>query len=120
VDSVVIVTGRLDHKERGQTKLVAQQIESFEPSADELARARAARSTEPIVLQIDAAAFGASLVDELKSLFENFPGESEVRLEMQTRDGLRRLRFGDGYKVRDSAALHAELDALLGAGARAA
>ena len=73
-----------------------------------------------LVLQITAAEFGATLVDELKAVFEAFPGESEVMLEMQTRDGLRRLRFGDGYRVRPSAALHAELDALLGAGARAA
>jgi DNA polymerase-3 subunit alpha len=120
VDSVVIVTGRLDHKERGQTKLVAQEIELFQPSEDEVARARAARHSEPIVLHINAGAFGASLVDELKSVFENFPGENEVMLEMETRDGTRRLRFGDGYRVKPSAALHAELDALLGSSARAA
>jgi hypothetical protein len=41
-------------------------------------------------------------------------------LEMQTREGKRRLRFGDGYRVQPSAALRAELDALLGLGARAA
>jgi DNA polymerase-3 subunit alpha len=72
------------------------------------------------VLELDAAAFGASLVDELKAVFESFPGESEVLLQMQTREGQRRLRFGDGYKVRDSAALRAELDTLLGSGAQAA
>jgi DNA polymerase-3 subunit alpha len=120
VDSVVLVRGRLDHQERGQTKLVAHEVTSFEPSEDEVSRARVARSTEPIVLRIDAAAFGASLVDELKAVFANFPGEAEVMLEMQTRDGLRRLRFGDGYRVQPSAALRAELDALLGLGARAA
>jgi DNA polymerase-3 subunit alpha len=116
----VLVRGRLDHQERGQTKLVAHEVTSFEPSEDEVSRARVARSTEPIVLRIDAAAFGASLVDELKAVFANFPGEAEVMLEMQTRDGLRRLRFGDGYRVQPSAALRAELDALLGLGARAA
>ena len=41
-------------------------------------------------------------------------------LEMETREGTRRLRFGDGYRVKPSAALDAELDALLGSGARAA
>jgi DNA polymerase-3 subunit alpha len=120
VDQVLLVRGRLDHKEGGQTKLVAQEVEPFEPSEDELARARAARSAEPVVLTIDAAAFGAELLEELKAVFENFPGQAEVLLEMRTRQGLRRLRFGDGYRVQPSAGLHAELDSLLGAGARAA
>jgi DNA polymerase III subunit alpha len=120
VDSVLVVRGRLDHKERGQTKLLVQELERFEPTEDELARARAARAPGPLVLRIHAADFGASLVDELKNVFEHFPGDSEVQLEMQTRDGMRRLRFGDGYKVTQSAALEAELDVILGSGARAA
>jgi DNA polymerase-3 subunit alpha len=120
VDGVLIVRGRLDHQERGQTKLIAQEIERFEPSADEVAQARAARASKPIVLPIKAAAFDASLIDELKSVFEAFPGETEVMLKMETREGPRQLRFGDAYRVRDSAALHAELDTLLGTGAQAA
>ena len=32
VDKRVIVKGRLDHKERGETKLVVQEIEPFEPT----------------------------------------------------------------------------------------
>ena len=120
MDTVIVVRGRLDHQERGQTKLIAQEVERFEPSEDEVARARAARDEGPIVLRIHAAEFGASLVDELKAVFENFPGEAEVVLEMKTRDGIRRLRFGEGYRVRRSAALHAELGTLLGTGAQAA
>ena len=122
VDSIVLVRGRLDHKERGQTKLVAQGVERFEPSDDEVAKARVAKAKaqEPIVLRIHADAFGPALIDELKSVFENFPGEEEVTLEMETRQGTRRLAFGDGYRVRRSAALRAELDSLLGPGALAA
>ncbi len=120
VDTVLIVKGRLDHQERGQTKLIAQEVEAFEPSEDEVARARRTRAPQPIVRQINAGEFGPGLVDELKAVFEHFPGDSEVVLEMETRQGLRRLRFGDDYRVRDSAALRAELDAALGAGARAA
>ncbi len=120
VDSVLVVRGRLDHKERGQTKLMVQELETFEPSDDELARARAARAPGPLVLRIHAADFGASLVDELKSVFESFPGDSEVQLEMETREGMRRLKFGHGYRVTQSAALDAELDLVLGSGARAA
>lgn len=119
-DSIVIVRGRLDHQERGQTKLIANEVEIFEPSEDEVAKARVARAPQPIVLRINAGEFGPSLVDEMKTVFEHFPGEAEVMLEMETSEGTRRLRFGDGYRVRPSAALRAELDALLGSSARAA
>jgi len=69
---------------------------------------------------VNAAQFGPSLVEELKAIFQHNPGEAEVELEMETREGTRRLRFGSGYRVRPSAALDAELDAVLGAGSRAA
>ena len=119
-DAVVIVKGRLDHKGRGDTKLVAQEVELFQPSEDEVAKARAARDTGPLRLQIDAAAFGVMLIEELKGILANFPGDSEVLLVMKTREGTRELRFGREYHVRRSAGLDAELDALLGAGSRAA
>jgi hypothetical protein len=46
----------------------------------------------------------------------NFPGESEVVIELSTRQGPRRLRLGENFKVtRQDASLHAELDRLLGA-----
>jgi DNA polymerase-3 subunit alpha len=120
VDAVVTVRGRLDHKDRGQTKLIAQEVELFEPSEDEVARARKARGSDPLVIPIEAAAFATTVIDELKTVLENFPGEAEVMLEMQTREGLRKLRFGEDYRVRRSAALDAEIDALLGSGAQAA
>jgi len=42
-------------------------------------------------------------------------------LEMHTRTGLRRLKFGDNYKVKArDAGFKAELDALLGAATPAA
>ena len=72
------------------------------------------------MLQVDAAEFGPRLIEELKSVFEIFPGESEVLLEMDTREGTRRLRFGTDYRVTPSPALRAELDQLLGPRALAA
>ena len=55
------------------------------------------------------------MVDDLRELFERYPGETEFVLEMHTRTGLRRLKFGDGYRVQArDAGLRAELDALLG------
>src|SRR5207247_1699503 len=40
VDEVVIVKGRVDHKEAGKTCLVVQSLEPFAPSQEELDRAR--------------------------------------------------------------------------------
>ena len=53
-------------------------------------------------------------------MFASFPGETEVLLEMETREGTRRLRFGREYRVAPSQALRAELDQLLGPKALAA
>jgi DNA polymerase-3 subunit alpha len=122
VDAVVVVRGRVDHKERGETKLVVQEAERFEPDAGELQRASAAasRRDEPLVLRINAADFRPTLVEELKGVFDHFRGETEVLLEMETREGVRRLRFGSDYRVRPSSGLRAELDVLLGPGVMAA
>ena len=38
-DAIVIVRGRLDHKDRGETKLVVQEAQRFEPNAAEVERA---------------------------------------------------------------------------------
>jgi DNA polymerase-3 subunit alpha len=120
-DAVVVVRGRVDHKERGETKLVVQEAERFEPGPDEIkAAAIAPRRDEPIVLEINAADFAPILLEELKAVFDHFPGETEVMLRMQTREGARTLRFGSDYKVRDSSALRAELDGVLGPGVMAA
>ncbi len=121
-DAIVIVRGRLDHKGRGDTKLVAQEVELFQPTEDEVAKARAARERDhgPLRLHIEASAFGVSVVEELKTILGHFPGDSEVLLVMKTRQGLRELQFGREYRVRRSAGLDAEIDALLGSAARAA
>ncbi len=41
-DAVVLVRGRIDHKDRGETKLVVQEAERFEPDSEEIARGDAA------------------------------------------------------------------------------
>jgi DNA polymerase-3 subunit alpha len=117
------VRGRVDHKEPGETKLVVSEAEPFEPAPDELRAARARkRPADPdeLVLRINAGDLAPTLLDQLKSVFANFPGEIEVLLEMQTREGVRRLRFGRDYRVSSSQGLRAELDTLLGSQAIAA
>ena len=123
LDRVVLVRGRVDHKGRGEMSLVVSEAEPFEPGEDELAAARAkakARNPDKIVLRVDAGEFGPQLLEDLKSVFGAFPGNCEVQLEMQTREGTRRLRFGSDYSVTPSPALHAELHQLLGPRALAA
>ena len=39
-DAVVVVRGRVDHKDRGETKLIVQEVERFEPSARRSSRRR--------------------------------------------------------------------------------
>ncbi len=124
VDRVLLVRGRVDHKGRGETSLVVAEAESFEPGADEVsaARRRAQERERParVVLRLDAARLEPGLVADLKAIFECFPGTSEVLLEMDTKEGTRRLRFGPDYRVDPTPALRAELDELLGSRAIAA
>jgi len=117
-DSIVIVRGRVDHKDREKTCLVAQQIERFEPSDEEVREAEeeAAKvvvAPSALRLRIDAAGLTATSLGELKDLLSGFPGESEVVIELSTSVGPRRLRLGPDFRVTRSAGLHAELDALL-------
>ena len=117
-DAVLLVRGRVDRKDRGEIKLVVFDAETFEPTSDEVetAKEEIRKLAEPVrfPLQLDAAAYDPSIIEELKSVFSNFPGEAEVVLEMKTREGVRRLRFGSAYRVDASVGLRAEIEELLG------
>jgi DNA polymerase III subunit alpha len=121
LDSVVLVRGRVDHKDAAKTCLVVQEAEKFEPSEQEIAAAREQAKAipvgpPPVRLRLDPTVLPATIIDDLKQLIATFPGESDVVLEMRTSRGPRTLRFGADYRVAASnAALHAELDELLGA-----
>ncbi len=121
LDSVVLVRGRVDHKDAAKTCLVIQEAERFAPSEEEVEAARAkARALPtgpvPVRLRLDATALPASIVEELKHVLASYPGESDVVLDMHTTSGQRRLKLGADYRVAaTNAALRAELDHLLGA-----
>ncbi|MFL5819840.1 MAG: DNA polymerase III subunit alpha [Solirubrobacteraceae bacterium] len=124
-DRIVLVRGRVDHKDAATTCLIVQEAEAFAPGVDEVeaARGRAARpvaAPEPVHLRLDAGRLPASVLGDLKHLLENFPGDCEVVLEMQTSSGRRRLRLGPDYRVSPSSSLRAELHQLLGEAALAA
>jgi hypothetical protein len=118
-DSIVLVRGKVDHKDRDTTCLIAQQVERFEPTEKEVldAQVQAAKpalTPSALKLHLDATALPASVLGELKELLSGFPGESDVVIELSTTVGHRRLKLGPSYRVSHSAGLHAELDALLG------
>jgi DNA polymerase-3 subunit alpha len=121
-DAIVLVRGRVDHKEAGKSCIIVQDAERFDPSENEIEKAKekvaamaAAAVPVPLRRAVDAARLQATVIDELRDLFERYPGDAEFVLEMHTRAGVRCLRFGDGYKIAGrNGALSAELDRLLG------
>ena len=135
-DAIVIVRGRVDHKDRGETKLVVQEAQRFEPDAAEVERA--ARNAPPVTrggnggggagggstiggpfqFTIPAAkAADPVVVDELKALFEDHKGESEVHFVVELSGGPKTLHMGEKYKVQQSPNLRYEIEQLLGSDA---
>ncbi|HUR84683.1 MAG TPA: DNA polymerase III subunit alpha [Solirubrobacteraceae bacterium] len=125
VDSVVVVRGRVDHKDADKTCLVVQTAEPFEPTPEEVEKAKAAAATRkvgplPLHVRLAAARLPASVIDDLKHLLANYPGECEVVLEVQmSGGGPRTLRLGPSYKVAPTPTLRAELEQVLGPAALA-
>ena len=123
-DAIVLVRGRLDHKDRGETKLVVQEAQRFEPDQAEIASAAkkvTALPSGPFEVAVDVNKLGRpGFMDELKSLFEDHKGEADVHLVMQTSDGPKKLKIGEGYRVQVSPNLRYELSQLLGSDAIAA
>jgi DNA polymerase-3 subunit alpha len=121
-DQIVLVRGTVDHGENGKVCVKVADVTPFNPSEAEIERARdqaaalaAARAPRPLHLRVDAGRLPASVIDELKRIFDDFPGDSEVVLEVHTGTGLRRLRFGEQFRVNGhNAALKAELNRVLG------
>jgi DNA polymerase III subunit alpha len=118
-DSIVLVRGRVDHKDRDKTCIIAQQVEQFAPSVEEVREAhelaaQPAATPAALRLRLDAASLPASVLGELRELLAGFPGDSDVVIELRTSVGHRRLKLGSQFRVARTASLHAELDSLLG------
>jgi DNA polymerase III subunit alpha len=122
VDQVVLVKGRVDHKEAGKTCVVVQSVDRFAPTDQEIERANgaararsAAQATaaQPIRLQVDAARLPASAIEDVKDIIETNRGPAEVVLEMLTSAGTRILRLGEAYRVQHTPGVRAELEQAL-------
>jgi DNA polymerase III subunit alpha len=114
VDRIVLVRGRVDHKEAGETKLIAQEVEPFEPSPEEVLRAAEAAAAEPVVSRLTlhvSPGVPDSFLEELKEVVGHHRGEHEVLLAV----GERRLLLGTDWRVSADSACRAELSGLAGA-----
>ena len=119
VDQVVLVRGRVDHKEAGKTCLIAQTVEVFAPGEQEIAEARKQAETDaktavtlsrPVHARVDVANLPSSAIEDIKQLVEDYSGPAEIVLDIDTPTGLRRLRLGEAFRVQNTPTLRAELE----------
>ena len=104
VDRILVVKGRVDHKQEGETKLIALEVSAFEATPER----------REVRLKVDARKAPAGIVRELAAVVKDFPGEAPVILALETSVGQRTLHFGPEYRVRPVPDFFAEVKALLG------
>jgi DNA polymerase III subunit alpha len=113
LDKIVIVRGRVDHKEAGETKLVAQEVTPFEPTEEEVLQAAEQAGVETAAPRLTlhvSPGVPDSFIEELKEVVSHHPGEHELLLAV----GERRLLLGDGFRVSASNVCRSELSGLQG------
>jgi DNA polymerase-3 subunit alpha len=103
-DRILVVKGRVDHKQAGETKIVAMEVKPFESVA----------VRKEVRLRIDARQAPAGLIRELAALVRDFPGDAPVYVALETSLGERTLALGPDYRVKPDADFFAEARALLG------
>ncbi len=117
-DAVVLIKGKVDHKDASRTCIVVSSVDRFEPSDEELARAEreAERVVVPAALRIrlDAGVVQPDVIADLREVLASFPGDSEVVVELESALGARRFRLSADFRVQRTAGLHSELAQLLG------
>jgi len=100
-DAVVIVKARVDARD-DQPKLIAMDIEPFEPMSGE---------AFPLRVKVAAAALSEALIEELKRVLADHPGDSPVLLHLGERQV---LRLPEAWTVEVVPPLLAELRVMLG------
>ena len=103
-DRILVVKGRVDHKQQGETKLVAMEVSAFE----------AVNERTEVRFALDAREAPAGVIRELARLVREFPGESPVYLSLDTSEGPKTYALGPDYRVRPDADFLAEARSLLG------
>jgi len=104
LDNVLVVKGRVDHKQEGETKLIAMEISPFEATPER----------REVVLRVDATKAPAGLVRSLATVVKEFPGETPVVVAISTSQGETTLALGPDYRVKPEPDFFAEVKSLLG------
>jgi DNA polymerase-3 subunit alpha len=108
-DAVLVVKGRVDHKQQGETKLIALEVAAFE----------AVPERREVRLKVDARSAPAGVIRELAGVVRDFPGEAPVYVDCVTSAGPKSYAFGPQFKVQPAPDFYAEVKALLGESALA-
>ncbi len=103
-DAVLVVKGRVDHKQQGETKLIALEIAGFEATPER----------REVRLKVDARSAPAGVIAELAHVVRGFPGEAPVYVDLVTSLGPKLLELGPDYRVRPDPDFFAEVRQLLG------
>jgi DNA polymerase III subunit alpha len=104
-DAVLVVKGRVDHKQQGETKLVALEVTRFEATPER----------REVRLQVDARSAPAGVIRELALVVRDFPGDAPVYVDLVTSVGPRLLELGPDYRVDPQPDFFASVRHLLGA-----
>jgi DNA polymerase-3 subunit alpha len=103
-DRILVIKGRVDHKQQGETKLIALEVSGFEAVPDR----------REVRFRIDARRAPAGVIRELARLVKEFPGEAPVYVSLETSLGSKTLALGAQYRVQPDSDFLAEAKALLG------
>ncbi|HET8751472.1 MAG TPA: DNA polymerase III subunit alpha, partial [Gaiellaceae bacterium] len=106
-DLVLVVKGRVDHKQQGETKLVALEVSRFEATPER----------REVRLKVDGRVAPAGLIRELGLVVQQFPGDALVYLDVITSYGEKKLELGENHRVNPAPDFFAEVRSLLGAAA---
>ena len=103
-DAIIKVKGRIERRAEGDSMLAAIEVVQFNGVSE----------YHPLTVVIDSACVAPTVIDDLRRVLTDFPGQVPVVLQMVRGDQRARLRVGDGLRVDPVAGLYAELKALLG------
>jgi DNA polymerase-3 subunit alpha len=106
-DRILVIKGRIDHKQQGETKLIAHGGLAFE----------AVQERTEIRFKLDARSARAGLIKDLAHLVKDYPGPSMVFVSLETSLGPKTLALGPDYRVAIDTDFLTEARTLLGADA---
>ena len=103
-DVIIKVKARIERRAEGDSMLMAIEVVRFNGVSE----------YHPLTVVLDAGCVPADVIDDLRRVLADFPGQVPVELQMIRGEQRARLRIGDGLRVDPVAGLYAELKALLG------